>query len=47
MKLGVYTAVLHDRPLPDGFRYSSETNDTWLGPDALRTMVESLDAPRR
>jgi len=27
------------KPLPDGFRYSSETNDQWLSIDQLREMI--------
>jgi UDP-N-acetylglucosamine 4,6-dehydratase len=26
-------------PLPDGFRYSSDTNDRWLSVDDLRAML--------
>jgi UDP-N-acetylglucosamine 4,6-dehydratase len=33
---------LHGRTLPDGFRYSSDTNDRWLSVDELRTLAESL-----
>jgi UDP-N-acetylglucosamine 4,6-dehydratase len=28
------------RPLPDGFRYTSENNTRWLSPDDLRALVE-------
>lgn len=27
------------RPLPDGFRYASDTNSEWLGPEDLKAMV--------
>ena len=27
------------RPLPDSFRYSSDTNDVWLGPDELKRII--------
>lgn len=30
------------RPVPDGFRYSSDTNEQWLTPEALREMVEHV-----
>jgi len=33
--------------LPDGFRYSSDTNDQWLGEDELRTMADALPPGRR
>lgn len=29
------------RPCPDGFRYSSDTNDDWLTPDQLHSVIES------
>lgn len=29
-------------PLPDGFRYSSDTNTDWLDVDELRTLVEEM-----
>jgi UDP-N-acetylglucosamine 4,6-dehydratase/5-epimerase len=31
-----------DNPLPDGFRYASDSNDVWLGAEELRTMVAAL-----
>ena len=31
-------------PLPDGFRYASDTNDQWLGADELRAMAERAAA---
>lgn len=33
---------VHGRPLPDGFRYTSDTNAQWLSVDELRVMVEEL-----
>ncbi|HET7677407.1 MAG TPA: UDP-N-acetylglucosamine 4,6-dehydratase (inverting) [Candidatus Limnocylindrales bacterium] len=30
------------RPLPEGFRYTSDTNDEWLTVDQLRAMVDAL-----
>lgn len=36
---GAPDAVPGGRPCPDGFRYSSETNDAWLSPEELRRMV--------
>jgi UDP-N-acetylglucosamine 4,6-dehydratase/5-epimerase len=33
------------RPCPEGFRYSSDTNDHWLSVDELLAMVEGLDLP--
>jgi UDP-N-acetylglucosamine 4,6-dehydratase len=33
--------------LPDGFRYSSDTNDRWLSPDELRGIADSLGPVRR
>ncbi|HWT24515.1 MAG TPA: UDP-N-acetylglucosamine 4,6-dehydratase (inverting) [Solirubrobacteraceae bacterium] len=35
------------RPLPDGFRYASDDNDRWLGPEELRAMAKSLPPGRR
>jgi len=32
----------HGRPLPDGFRYTSDTNSRWLSVDDLRALVEEL-----
>jgi UDP-N-acetylglucosamine 4,6-dehydratase len=32
-----------DRPLPDGFRYTSDANDSWLGADDLRMMTATLE----
>jgi UDP-N-acetylglucosamine 4,6-dehydratase/5-epimerase len=32
------------RPLPAGFRYSSETNDEWVTPEQLRSMVDRIPA---
>jgi UDP-N-acetylglucosamine 4,6-dehydratase len=29
------------RKVPDGFRYSSDTNDRWLGVDELRRMIQA------
>ena len=29
------------RPVPDGFRYASDTNTQWLGPDDLKAMVKA------
>jgi UDP-N-acetylglucosamine 4,6-dehydratase/5-epimerase len=28
-----------ERPLPEGFRYASDTNDSWIGVDELRAMA--------
>ena len=40
-----------DRPrgkaLPDGFRYSSDTNDRWIGADELHAMASALPPGRR
>jgi UDP-N-acetylglucosamine 4,6-dehydratase len=30
---------LDGKPLPDGFSYASDANDSWLGPDALRALL--------
>ena len=30
------------KPLPEGFRYTSDTNDWWLSRDELNRMVEEL-----
>lgn len=30
------------RPVPEGFRYSSDTNEQWLTPEELREMVEHV-----
>lgn len=30
------------QPLPEGFVYSSDTNDQWLTSEELRLMVDSL-----
>lgn len=32
------------RPLPDGFHYASDVNDTWLGVDELRLMAADVRA---
>ena len=34
-------------PLPDGFRYASDTNDRWLGADELLAMADALPPARR
>jgi UDP-N-acetylglucosamine 4,6-dehydratase/5-epimerase len=34
-------------PLPDGFRYSSDENDRWVGEDELHAMADSLPPSRR
>ncbi|MFT4034764.1 MAG: UDP-N-acetylglucosamine 4,6-dehydratase (inverting) [Patulibacter sp.] len=33
--------------LPDGFRYASDSNDEWLGPEAVRQMAGALEPARR
>ena len=33
--------------LPDGFRYSSDTNDTWLSAEEIRAMSDALPPARR
>jgi len=33
--------------LPDGFRYSSDENDRWIGEDELRRMADVLPPGRR
>jgi UDP-N-acetylglucosamine 4,6-dehydratase len=33
--------------LPDGFRYASDTNDTWLTAEQLLAMVDQLGPTRR
>jgi UDP-N-acetylglucosamine 4,6-dehydratase len=33
--------------LPDGFRYSSDSNDQWLTPDELRAIADGLGPTRR
>jgi UDP-N-acetylglucosamine 4,6-dehydratase/5-epimerase len=35
------------RPLPDGFRYSSDANDRWIGADELHEMAMTLPPGRR
>jgi UDP-N-acetylglucosamine 4,6-dehydratase/5-epimerase len=35
------------RRLPEGFRFSSETNDRWLGVEELRDMTADVKARRR
>ncbi|HUO69178.1 MAG TPA: UDP-N-acetylglucosamine 4,6-dehydratase (inverting) [Solirubrobacteraceae bacterium] len=35
------------QPLPDGFRYGSDTNEQWLSPDDLRDIAERLGPTRR
>ena len=32
----------NERPLDDGFRYSSETNEQWLSVEELRQLAESV-----
>lgn len=34
----------HGRPLPDGFRYASNTNDHWLTVDQIRDIVAPIEA---
>ncbi len=34
------------RPLPEGFRYASDTNDRWLTPEEMRALVAPLEAER-
>jgi UDP-N-acetylglucosamine 4,6-dehydratase len=34
----------HGRPLPDGFRYTSDTNPRWLGREALAALAEGGEA---
>lgn len=34
------------RPLPDGFRYASDTNDWWLTEEELKQMVKELEGKR-
>jgi len=31
---------LEGRPLPEGFAYTSDRNDAWLDPEALRAMLD-------
>jgi UDP-N-acetylglucosamine 4,6-dehydratase len=38
------TAGLLGEELPPGFRYSSDSNDAWLGADDIRTMAELIPA---
>lgn len=33
------------KPLPDGFKYTSDTNDEWLTVEELRALVEDLNQP--
>jgi UDP-N-acetylglucosamine 4,6-dehydratase len=33
---------VHGKPLPEGFRYASDTNSHWLSVDELRALVEGL-----
>jgi UDP-N-acetylglucosamine 4,6-dehydratase/5-epimerase len=40
------TKVPEGQPLPDGFRYSSDTNDEWLDVEALREMAAPIAAVR-
>ncbi len=35
------------KPLPDGFRYTSDTNDRWLTADDLRAIADRLGPTRR
>jgi UDP-N-acetylglucosamine 4,6-dehydratase len=39
--------VENGRRLPEGFRFSSETNDRWLGVEELREMTAGVKARRR
>jgi UDP-N-acetylglucosamine 4,6-dehydratase/5-epimerase len=34
-------------PLPDGFRYTSDSNDRWLSPDELRAIAAGVGPARR
>jgi UDP-N-acetylglucosamine 4,6-dehydratase len=39
--------VARGRPVPEGFSYASDTNDQWLGIEALREMIAPLQAATR
>jgi UDP-N-acetylglucosamine 4,6-dehydratase len=32
------------RALPEGFRYASDTNERWLGPEEIRTLLEPFES---